>query len=171
MDEQLESNMDEQLESNMDEQIGGNKKKNKSVIETDKKADEEQEEQEEQEEIDEDDLDEMVEEDFNLEDVAQMYNEEINENNKVINETLKLISQATNDKKWKNNIEEIYMPYDSKLDTLSYDSKLEDVYDKYYIYDEYIFKDDTVKVLRQKITVSIPVSPIYHKELKFLPET
>jgi len=122
-------------------------------------------------EIEEEDLDDMVEEDFNLEDIAKMYTEENNENNKMINETSKLISQAINDKKWEKQIERFGLDYDFKLDTLSYDLILEDVYDKYYIYDEYIFKDDTIKTLRQKISVTIPLSPVYHKELKFLPET
>jgi hypothetical protein len=121
-------------------------------------------------EIDEEELNDMVEEDFNLEDIAKIYAEENIENNKIINDTSKLISDAINDKKWEKHIDKIILEYDSKLDTLSYDSKLEDIYNKYYIYDEYIFKDDTIKTLKQKITVTIPLSPLYHKELKILPE-
>ncbi len=113
----------------------------------------------------------MVEDDFNLEDIAKLYAEENNETTKTINETSKLISQAINDKKWEKQIDQIDNSYDASLDTLNYDSKLEDIYNKYYIYDEYIFKDDTIKTVRQKITVTIPLSTAFHKESKLLPET
>ena len=121
--------------------------------------------------IEEEDLDEIVEDDFNLDDIAKLYTEENNETNKVINENLKLISDAINDKQWEKKIDKFEIDYDDSLDSLNYDAKLEDIYYKYYIYDEYIFKDDTIKVMRQKITVSIPLSPIFNKELKLLPET
>ena len=117
-------------------------------------------------EIDEDELDEIIEDNFNLDDIAKLYAEDNIQNNG----TSKLISEAINDKKWENKIENIDLEYDSKLDILQYDSKLEDIFEKYYIYDEYIFKDDTIKTLRQKIIVTIPLSPIF-KDLKFLPET
>ena len=41
--------------------------------------------------------------------------------------------------------------YDKSLDTLTYDTSLEEVYDKTYIKNQYIFKDDTVKIMRQKL--------------------
>jgi len=128
-------------------------------------------EQEIDEEINEEDLNEMIDQDFNLEEVATIYNEEIIDTTKVINDTSKLISTAINDKKWEKEIEKINIDYDSSLDNLTFDAKLEDVFDKNYIFDEYIFKDDTIKTIRQKITVTIPMSPIFHKESKYLPET
>lgn len=167
--------IEEQLGGNDDkieEQLGGYDDTEEEEIELDEvQVVDKKEDEEDDEEMEEEDLDEIVEEDFNLEDIAKMYNEENNDNNKIINETSKLISQAINDKKWEKQIEQIGLIYDSKLDTLTYDLKLEDLYDKYYIYDEYIFKDDTIKALRQKIAVTIPLSPVYNKELKFLPET
>ena len=120
--------------------------------------------------ITEDQLDEEVEADFNLEELTKMYISTDIESNKQVQETSKLISEALNDKKWEKSTENLTKSYDDSLDNISYDSKLEEVYKKIYITSQYIFMDDTIKTIRNKITVSIPMMPTFNENLKLLPE-
>jgi len=158
------------------EQIGGNEDLDDIVLDKiEENVDEEGEElvktdEEDIGEILEEELDEIIEEEFNLDELVKLYDEENVVDNKTVERTSKLISEAINDTKWEKHINEITTKYDKTLDLLSYDSKLEDIFHKYYIYDEYIFKDDTIKTLRNKIAVSIPLSDKFHKETKLLPE-
>lgn len=121
--------------------------------------------------IDEEELDDIIEDNFDLEELTKLYAEENNESNKVIQETTKLISQAIHDNKWEKKLDESKLPYDSSLDNISYDSELKNVFIKYFIYDEYIFKDDTIKTMRQKITINVPISDSFGNKTKLLPET
>lgn len=57
------------------------------------------------------------------------------------------------------------------MDSITYDIKIEDVYHKYYITEQYIFKDDTIKSMRQKIATSLPISNKFGKSIRVLPET
>jgi len=127
-------------------------------------------EEDEEEEVDVEDIENIIEDDFDLEELAKLYEEENVETTKMIKETSKLISDAINDKKWEQKTEESIIDYDSSLDNLTYDSKLEDIFIKYYIYDEYIFKDDTIKIMRQKISTNIPLSDSFIKGVKLLPD-
>jgi hypothetical protein len=120
--------------------------------------------------ITEDQLDEEVEDDFNLEELTRMYISTDIESNKQVKETSKLISEALNDKKWEKSTENLTKSYDDSLDNIAYDSKLEEVYKKIYITTQYIFMDDTIKTIRNKITVSIPMMPTFNENLKLLPE-
>jgi hypothetical protein len=67
------------------------------------------------------------------------------------------------------NIDKIELEFNEKIDDITYDIKLEDVYNKVYVYDQFLYKDDNVKTLKNKITVSIPLSSKYG-EIKLLPE-
>jgi hypothetical protein len=123
------------------------------------------------EEIIEEDIDEIIEEDLNLDELTNLYLNESYENSENVKETSKLISDAINDNKWSKNIEDIALIYDTSFDNITYDEKLTNIFTKYYIFEEYIFKNDSIKVIRQKITVSIPLSPIFNKLSKILPES
>jgi len=125
---------------------------------------------EEEIEVVEENVDEIVEDEFDLEELTKLYAEENNETSKMVKETSKLISDAINDKKWEKKEEENILEYDSSLDNLAFDGRLDDIFIKYYIYDEYIFKDDTIKIMRQKICVNIPLSDSFIKGTKLLPE-
>ena len=119
--------------------------------------------------LEEEVLDDIIEDDFDLDELAKLYNNESIDTDKNINQTSKLISEAIHDKKWEKKIDDIDLKYDNKFDNITFDAKLEDIFNKYYIIDEYIFKDDTIKTLRHKITISIPLSDIFGK-IKLLPE-
>lgn len=124
----------------------------------------------EEPEIEEEELNEMVEESFDINELAKLYSNENIESDKNIKETSKLISEALNDKKWEKKIESIDIDYDNSLDNLQYDGTLEDTFIKHFIFDEYIFKDDTIKTIRNKICISIPLNPIFGSDTKLIPE-
>jgi len=141
-----------------------------NILESDNQEKIEDDNKEEEKPITEDDLDEAVEEDFDLDELTKLYSTPDVETDKSIKETSKLISEAIHDKKWEKAIDNLTDIYDKSLDTITFDGKLEDVYNKYYITDQYIFTDDTIKTMRQKIAVSIPLNPKFGKEMKLLPE-
>jgi hypothetical protein len=120
--------------------------------------------------ITEEQLEENAEEDIDLDEITKLYANSGIENNKTLMETSKLISEAINDKKWEKTIN-IDKKYDSAQDNLTYDIKLEDIFNKNYITEQYIYKDETIKSMRLKVTTSIPVSDKFGKSMKFLPET
>jgi len=120
--------------------------------------------------ISEDDLDEEIEADFDLDELTKMYASYDLESNTQAKETAKLINDAVNDKKWEKTTEKLTKAYDDSQDNLNYDSKLEEIYKKVYITSQYIFMDDTIKTIRSKISVSIPMNPKFDKKMKLLPE-
>lgn len=127
---------------------------------------------EEEEEVIEtiEDLDDEVVEDFNLDELMKLYTDAEIETSKEIKETSKLISMAINDKNWEKKAKKLEFDYDDSLDKTNYEAIFDQVYDKYYIVNEYIFPDDTIKNLRNKIASSIPINPKYNKDMKLLPE-
>ena len=124
----------------------------------------------EEKQITEDDLEEAVEDDFNLDELTKLYSDHDIESDKLVKETSKLISDAINDKKWEKTLESNIIDYDDTLDTLNIETKIEDIYKKHYVTTQYIFTDDTIKTMRQKISLSIPVNPKFGKQIKLLPE-
>jgi hypothetical protein len=134
------------------------------------KSDDDSSDEEEVKIVSAEEFDETVEENFDLEELTKLYTTTDVESSKEIKETSKLISEAINNKKWEKQVD-VEKKYDDSLDNLPYDMKLEDVYTKYYIEDQYIFKDDTIKSMRNKITISIPISKKFGKNIKMLPET
>jgi hypothetical protein len=122
-------------------------------------------------ELNKEEFDEQIEEYFNLDELSKLYANNDIENNKSIKETSQLISEAINDNKWQEKLTDIDIKYDNSYDNLAYDVKLEDIYNKYYIKNQYIFKDDTIKNLKNKISVSIPISNKFGENIKILPET
>jgi hypothetical protein len=156
------------------EQVGGDEESKDEIVGTDiadtVNVDTDKEE-EEVKVMSEEDFQDHVEDNFDLEDLSKLYTTVEVESSKVISETSKLISEALNDKKWDKELENLTSKYNNSQDNLSYDAKLEDVFNKEYITEQYIFKDDTIKAMRNKIAVSLPISQKYGKTIKLLPET
>ena len=123
----------------------------------------------EEEEITEELVEELVEDAFNIDELADLYSMENIEKEQTIIETTKLISDALNDKSWKKKINNPETLLDLTNEDLVYDTKLYNVYDKSYIFDQYIFKNDTIKNIRNKVAVSIPINNKF-KLNKILPE-
>ncbi len=154
-------------ENDLDELSGGG---DKSEDEDDEIEEEKIVVSNEADEVEQDVDDEEIE-DLNVDELVNLYaNVEI-DTTKNIENTSKLISEALDDKKWDKNIENKLKKYDNSLDGLNYDSNIEDIYNKHYIFDQYIFKDDTIKTIRNKISLSIPISPNFNKNIHLLPET
>jgi hypothetical protein len=139
-------------------------------IQNNKKNNEDDIEDEEEDKIELEDFEEIVDEAFDLDELAKLYSNENIENDKVIKETSKMISEAINDRKWGKDLEELGIDYDKSQDNITYDINLEDVYKKYYITDEYIFKDDTIKTIKNKICITLPLSENFGKGIKLIPE-
>lgn len=115
------------------------------------------------------DLDDEVADDFDLEELTKLYSMDNVETTKESKNISKLISEATKDKSWIKESEKVENNFNDKLDNLQYDSKLEDIYEKNYIFDEYIFMDDNIITLKNKICSSLSLNKKY-EDLKFLPE-
>lgn len=126
--------------------------------------------EEEEKEMTLEDMEEVVENDFDLDELSKLYSTADIDNDKNIKETSKLISEAINDKKWDKTIDNLNDEYDDSLDNLQYDGKLEETYNKIYITSQYLFMDDTIKTIRQKISVSVPMNPKFGEKIKLLPE-
>lgn len=120
--------------------------------------------------LSEDELDEEIEADFDLDELTKLYISSDIESGKQVKETSKLISDALNDTKWEKSTEKLTKDYDDSYDNITYDSKLEEIYKKIYITSQYIFMDDTIKTIRSKIAVSVPMNPNFDKNMKLLPE-
>ena len=151
--------------------IGGSDETTEDTTETTEESQvDEDDDSDKNEIIDEEEIDEHIEETLNLDDITQLYTTPT-ETSKDIMDTSKLISDAINDKKWMTKTVKEYK-YDDTYDNISYDAKLEDVYNKYYIKDSYIYKDDTIKNMRNKIAVSIKLSNKFTKttNMNILPE-
>ena len=128
-------------------------------------------EEEEEKMISNEDFQEQVEEDFNLEELSKIYTTADVEKDVVIAETSKLISNAINDKQWEKSAEKVERKQDDSLEYLSYDTEIHDVYKKYYVTEQYIFKDDTIKTMRQKICIGIHLAAKFGNGMHILPET
>ena len=103
----------------------------------------------------EDKLEDEVVEDFNLDDLMNIYSMTDLQDNKEAKETSKLISQALNDKSWEKKAEKTTSNYDESFDQNTFDMDLNQVFRKKFIKNQYIFQDDTIKNIRSKISVSI----------------
>ena len=168
-----EPNFSDDSDFNNKKQLGGNDQETDDETDNQNYPPEQKEDDDEEETqiISEEDFEEQVEEDFDLDEITKLYTTTDIESSKSISETSKLISEAINDKKWEKNTDNLEKKYDDSQEELSYDSKLEDIYKKYFITDQYIFKDDTIKTMRQKISVTIPISNKFGKSIRILPET
>ncbi len=160
--------------SNILNQLGGADEDSDNEDTSDNEQAEPKEDDDEDEEtqvISEEDFEEQVEEDFDLDEITKLYTTADVESSKSIIETSKLISEAINDKKWEKSSDNLEKKYDDTQEELTYDAKLEDIYKKYYITEQFIFKDDTIKTMRQKISVTVPISDKFGKSIRILPET
>ena len=82
----------------------------------------------------------------------------------------KLLNKVLDDENWNNKIENLGLVYDEDDENNIYDMLLQDVYKKYYIIDQYIFKDETIQNIKNKIALSLNLSKKFNN-LKIIPET
>lgn len=157
-----EDNIKKSIE--LDIQEGGN---DEAVEET---VNEDNEDDDVEEVIDDETFQDKLEEQLNEQDISNLYLTQENESKQIVNSTAELISKAINDNKWIKNTDHLENTFDSSQEDLTYNAELKNVYNKYYITDQYIFKDDTIRIMRNKITTTIPLSNKFGKNIKLLPE-
>ena len=116
------------------------------------------EDEEEEEIINESDIEEAIEEEFDATELNNLYSQENDVISKEIKKTNEIISKVLKDKTLARKSITNSNEYDNSLDNSNYETKLENSYIKYYIYNEYIFMNDTIRNIRNKISVSIPLN-------------
>jgi len=96
---------------------------------------------------------EMHKEDITLEELEKIYQtDEIDEN---IKKTSEMISKALKDDDIIEKKSNTMIAFDDSNIDDTYDQELSEVYKKNFVYEHFIYKDDTIKTLRNKITVTI----------------
>lgn len=122
--------------------------------------DKERDNEEEEEIFKEDETDELME-------IEDMYKEDVVDDK--VSNTADLIKKALHD----NNIFEKNMSnmvdFDTSADNSEYHNNLKDVYKKFYVTTQYIFKDDSIKTIRNKICCSMRMNPRFGNDLYLVP--
>lgn len=102
-----------------------------------------------------DDEMENDEDELGIDDLEKLYQDTDVDPDKNIKETTNLIQKALQDDRLFKKIEQKSIEFDTSKDTLAYDDHLRNVYYKHYVTTQYIYKDDSVKTVKNKICVSI----------------
>ena len=110
----------------------------------------------------------MSDEEMDINEIEKMYKDtdvNVDEN---VNVTSQLIKKALNDDNLFEKKLKTMITFDKSKDTNIYDENLRDVYKKTYVKTQYIFKDDTIKNIRNKICCGIKLNDKFG-ELYLLP--
>lgn len=100
----------------------------------------------------------MSEEEMDIDEIEKMYKEsDVNPDNDVTI-TSQLIKKALNDDNLFEKKLKTMTEFDQSKDTNIYDEHLRDVFKKTYVRTQYIFKDDTIKDIRNKICCGIKMN-------------
>lgn len=111
----------------------------------------------------------MAEDDVDLDEIEQMYKDvDVNPDANVA-ETTSMIKKALNDDKLFSKKTDNIVIFDQSKDTNMYDENLKDVYKKNYVVSQFIFKDDTIKAVKDKICCEIKNNEKFDKEAYVLP--
>lgn len=137
---------------------------------TDQESDTETEKDDENETPQEVELEKMEEEnEVAEEDVEDIYKaDEVIEDTNTKQTTTMLKTVLGNNAVQETN-SKTTIPFDESKDDNIYDELLKDVYVKNYVTSQYIFKDDTVKTMREKICVSLANHKKYGEESYLMP--
>lgn len=115
------------------------------------------------------DNEDIDDEDMELSELEKLYQDNDVEEDAHITKTSTLIKEAIDDnnvfKKAKNST----IDFDESKDNLMFDDVLKNVFYKNYITSQYIFKDDTIKNMKNKICVSIKNSVKFGQESYIIP--
>jgi len=122
-----------------------------------------------------DDQEQEITEELSLEELENLYSTEndldlVIENEKDSKKTSNLIEQILEqDKDW-DKIEKLndLITFDTSKDNLNFDESLKNVFNKQYVFNNYIYKDDTIKNIKNKIICSIKKSKVLDKDCQLL---
>lgn len=111
----------------------------------------------------------MPDEELDMEEIEKIYQEvDVNPDENIL-QTSKLIKKALKDEEYIKKTKEELLEFDTSKDDLMYDDDLKNVYYKNYVINQYIFKDDTIKTIKAKITCSIKNNPKFEKNAFIVP--
>lgn len=126
-----------------------------------------------------DDEDDMVEfddplyqsqdDELDLEEIEQLYKDVDVEYDNDINKTTSLIKKALNDDTIFEKNTRSAIEFDISKDNNMYDENLKDVYKKFYVTEQYIYKSDTFKVIKDRICVSMKNNPKFDRDSYLIP--
>lgn len=110
----------------------------------------------------------MSDEEFDLDEIEKMYKDNDVNPDENLSETTNLIKKALNDDKLFEKKIKHMIEFDQSRDDSMYDENLKDVYKKHYVKLQYIFKDDTIKTIKDKICCGLRFNAKFDSEL-YLP--
>ena len=154
-------------------QSGGNDEEEYDEDTIDDISDEEIERLKDEDEKEELDMgDEVIEEEIiNTTELTHLGEENILKREKSdISKTADLLAIALNEKNWEKNEMNNRVEYNNKNDENTFDMDMENIIEKNYIKNNYIFGDDDISKIREKISYSIPLNSKFGKDLMLLPE-
>jgi hypothetical protein len=106
---------------------------------------------------------------YDLEELDKMYREEsvlVDKNPNKIKDLIDLAIENTDENR-SEKLEKI-IEFNNSKNNLVYDDVLKNVYTKNYVFNQYIFKSDTIKTIKQKICCGIQMNKIFNKTASFL---
>jgi len=95
----------------------------------------------------------LQDEEIDLDNIEKIFEDVEKDDN--IKKTSDLIQKALDDNKILKKVDKDMLDFDQSKDDNMQDELLKDVYEKKYITSQYIYKDDTIKVIKNKICCSI----------------
>lgn len=101
--------------------------------------------------------------------LEKIYQDRDVEQDKNIDNTTNLIKEALKDDKLFKKVRSGYVEFDTSKDGLMYNEDLKNLFIKNYITSQYIFKDDTIKMIKDKICCSIKNNPKFGKDAFIAP--
>jgi hypothetical protein len=107
------------------------------------------------------------EQSVSFEDVEKYY-AELDEVDQNLKKTTHDIKNIISDDVYRNIVSQI-LEFDTSKNESLLDEKLEDVYQKSYVTGQYIFKDDTIRNMRNKITCSFKNDPKFGQDAYIIP--
>lgn len=111
----------------------------------------------------------VVEEILEEEDIEDIYKEVDVKPDENINKTSELIKKAFDDERIFQKTDRKTIDFDTSKDLVMYDENLKDVYSKKYVTGNYIYKDDTIRDMKNKICCSIKNHEKYEKNAVVTP--
>jgi len=118
---------------------------------------------------------EHITEELSLEELENLYSTEndldlVIENEKDSKNTRNMIDEILEKDKDYDKIEKLneLVPFDNSRDNLNYDESLKNVFNKQYVFNNYIYKNDTIKNIKNKIVCSIKKNKIFDKNSELL---
>ena len=111
----------------------------------------------------------LKDETMELDEIEKLYQDMDVDIDKNTEKTSKLIEKALKDDKIFKTTQTKMVVFDTSKDRYMHDEQLKDNFLKHYVTTQYIFKDDTVKMIKNKICCSIKNNPAFGKNALIIP--